>query len=143
MDCPDCYNLVLDAANDHRRKLADLKKILQEIASNPTVIDDAKFERNLKDVEDKINALSDSAKSGSGGGDRTIVERINDLQDRLNIVQKLLIESDRLKETTGQEIELARINVTLAEETISNALKTLDVSEKKKNRDKIVLFVTI
>lgn len=120
--------MVRDAANDHRQKLADLKKVLQEIASNPTVIDDVEFESKLKVVEEKINILAEDAKSGSGGGDRTLLERINDLHDRLNNVQKLLDESDRLKETTAQEIELAGVNVTIAQETIENARKTLDVS---------------
>lgn len=129
LDCPDCYNLVRDAANDHRRKLADLKKVLQEIASNPTVIDDVEFESKLKVVEEKINILAEDAKTGSGGGDRTLLERINDLHDRLNNVQKLLDESEHLKEITSQEIELANVNVSLAEKTIETARKTLDVSE--------------
>lgn len=120
--------MVRDAANDHRRKLADLKKILQQIASNPTVIDDAEFEAKLKMVEEKINILAEDAKSGSGSGDRTLVERIDDLRDRLENVQKLLAESERLKDTTAQEIELASLNVSVAESTIDNARKTLDVS---------------
>lgn len=129
LDCPDCYNLVRDAANEHRQKLSDLKKVLQEIASNPTVIDDVEFESKLKAVEDKINILAEDAKSGSGGSDRTLVERIDDLHDRLNNVQKLLTASDQLKKTTEQEIELAILNVTVAQNTIENARKTLDVSE--------------
>lgn len=123
--------MVRDAANDHRQKLADLKKVLQEIASNPTVIDDVEFESKLKVVEEKINILAEDAKSGSGGGDRTLLERINDLHDRLNNVQKLLDESERLKETTAQEIELADVNVTISQDTIKNARQTLDVSRYK------------
>lgn len=130
MDCPDCYNLVQDAANDHRQKLADLKNILQKIASNPTVIDDAEFEGKLKMVQEKITILADDAKAGAGGGDRTLIERINELRDRLMSVQKLLDESDGLKEKTAQEIELASLNVSEAEITKQNAGKTLDVSEK-------------
>lgn len=130
MDCPDCYNLVRDAANEHRQKLAKMKQDLQDIASNPTVIDDVEFESKLKAVEDKINILAEDAKSGSGGTDRTLVERIDDLHDRLNNVQKLLDESEQLKRTTAQEIELAAANVSVAEDTISNARKTLDVSEQ-------------
>lgn len=121
--------MVRDAANEHRQKLSDLKKVLQEIASNPTVIDDVEFESKLKAVEDKINILAEDAKSGSGGSDRTLVERIDDLHDRLNNVQKLLTASDQLKKTTEQEIELAILNVTVAQNTIENARKTLDVSE--------------
>lgn len=130
MDCPDCYNLVRDAANEHRQKLAKMKQDLQDIASNPTVIDDVEFESKLKAVEDKINILAEDAKSGSGGTDRTLVERIDDLHDRLNNVQKLLDESEQLKRTTAQEIELAALNVSVAEDTIANARKTLDVSEQ-------------
>lgn len=123
--------MVRDAANDHRRELAELKSNLQQIASNPTVIDDAEFEAKLKMVEEKINILAEDAKSGAGGGDRTLVERINDLKERLESVQKLLDESDRLKDTTAQEIELASLNVSSAENTIENARKTLDVSRKQ------------
>lgn len=121
--------MVRDATNDHRQKLADLKKVLQEIASNPTVINDAEFGAKLDMVQEKINILAEDAKTGSGGGDRTLLERINDLHDRLDNVQKLLDESERLKEITSQEIELANVNVSIAEDTIENARRTLDVSE--------------
>lgn len=121
--------MVRDAANDHRRKLAALKNLLQEIASNPTVINDVEFESKLKMVEEKINILAEDAKTGSGGGDRTLLERINDLHDRLDNVQKLLDESERLKDITSQEIELASVNVSIAEDTIENARRTLDVSQ--------------
>lgn len=127
LDCPDCYNLVRDAANDHRQKLAELNTILKEIASNPTVIDDSEFESNLNTVQQKIDELSREAKSGSGGDDRTLVERINDLHDRLIVLQTLLADSEQLKEKTGREIELASLNVTAAEDTIGVARKTLSV----------------
>lgn len=129
MDCPDCYNLVRDAANDHRQKLNELKIILKEIASNPTVIDDSEFESNLNIVQQKIEELSKEAKSGSGGDDRTLVERINDLHDRLIVLQNLLADSEQLKEKTAREIELASLNVTAAEDTIGVARKTLSVKK--------------
>lgn len=127
LDCPDCYNLVRDAANEHRYKLGELNKVLVEIKSNPTVIDDIEFESKLKTVQEKIDILAEDAKSGSGVGDRTFVERIDDLHERLNAVQKLLVESERLKETTAREIDLASLNVTSAEDTIQAARKTLTV----------------
>lgn len=129
MDCPDCYNLVRDAANDHRQKLNELKIILKEIASNPTVIDDSEFESNLNTVQQKIEDLSKEAKSGSGGSDRTLVERINDLHDRLIVLQNLLVDSEQSKEKTSREIELASLNVTAAEDTIGVARKTLSVKK--------------
>lgn len=119
--------MVRDAANDHRKKLNELNNVLKEIEWNPTVIDDVEFESKLKAVQEKIDILAVDAKSGSGSGDRTMVERIDDLHDRLLAVQKLLAESERLKETTAQEIELASHNVSNADDTIKNARKTLSV----------------
>lgn len=113
----------------------ELNNVLKEIEWNPTVIDDVEFESKLKAVQEKIDILAVDAKSGSGSGDRTMVERIDDLHDRLLAVQKLLAESERLKETTGQEIELASHNVSNADDTIKNARKTLSVRfiEEMKN----------
>lgn len=128
VDCPDCYNLVSDAADDHRRKLADLNSVLQEIASNPTVIDDSEFDKKLGAVQEKIQILAEDAKTGSVSGDRTLVERIDDLRDRLGTVKQVLTDADRLKESTAQELNLATFNVTNAEETIRNAKEMLSVS---------------
>lgn len=119
---------MLDAANDHRRKLTDLNSALQEIASNPTVIDDSEFDKKLGSVQDKIKILAEDAKTGSVTGDRTLVERIDDLRDRLGSVKQVLTDADRLKESTAQELSLANFNVTNAEETIRNAKETLSVS---------------
>lgn len=120
-----------DAADDHRRKLNGLNEILQAIASNPTVIDDIEFESKLKTVQEKIDILAEDAKSGAGGGDRTLVERINDLHDRLDGVRNLLQESDQLGQDAGREIETAGENVADAEQTIQNARAELTVSDDK------------
>lgn len=128
MDCPDCYNLVQDAANDHRKKLSELNNILREIASKPTVIDDAEFESKLRAVQEKIDILTEDAKSGAGGGDRTLKERIQDLHGRLDNVRKLLDNSDQLQVLAADEISRASENVTQAEDTIGFARKALSVS---------------
>lgn len=128
VDCPDCYNLVRDAADDHRRKLADLNAVLKEIASNPTVIDDSEFDKKLEAVEEKIQILVEDAKTGSASGDRTLVERIDDLSERLAAVKQLLADAEQLKSTTAQELDLAKYNVSNAEDTIRRAKETLSVS---------------
>lgn len=128
LDCPDCYNLVQDAANDHRRKLNGLNEILQAIASNPTVIDDIEFESKLKTVQEKIDILAEDAKTGAGGGDRTLVEQINDLRERLDSVRDLLVDSDTLGEAASREIVTAGENVGNAEQTIQDARAELTVS---------------
>lgn len=134
LDCPDCYNLVQDAANEHRRKLNGLTEILQAIASNPTVIDDIEFESKLKSVQEKIDILAEDAKSGAGGGDRTLVERINDLHERLNNVRNLLLETDKLGQSTSHEIDAAGEYVATAEQTIQDARAELTVSAKFKTK---------
>lgn len=127
LDCPHCYNLVQDAANDHREKLYALNKVLQEIASKPTVIDDDEFEFKLKAVQEKINILTEDAISGAGGGDRTLVQRLNDLHDRLSAVQTILDTSDQLQITAAKDIDRAGGNVSLAEDAIVEARRELAV----------------
>lgn len=128
LDCPHCYNLVQDSADSHREKLFSLNKVLQEIASKPTVIDDDEFEYKIKAVQEKIDILTEDAKSGAGGGDRTLVERLNDLHDRLKTVQKLLDDLDKQQELASEEIDRASDNVTMAENTILEARRELAVN---------------
>ena len=66
VDCPACYNLVQTAVNTHRTKLQELEKVLNDIASNPTVINDEDFEKKLRDVQEIVEKLSDDAKHGTG-----------------------------------------------------------------------------
>ena len=49
-DCPPCYTLVLDAVSIHRERLAELERLLADIVSNPTVLNDEQFERTLNEV---------------------------------------------------------------------------------------------
>jgi len=66
VDCPDCYNLVQSAVNDHRQHLAELEDTLFKINSSPTVIKDSDFEKELKNVQDRVKVLLTIAKQGSG-----------------------------------------------------------------------------
>lgn len=128
LNCPFCYNLVQEAADSHREKLQNLNKVLQEIASKPTVIDDDEFEFKLKAVQEKIDILTEDAKSGAGGEDRTLVERMQDLHGRLETVAGVLDDSDLLQHTAGKAISQASNNLTLGENAIQDAKKELDVS---------------
>lgn len=128
LNCPECYDLVQDAANDHRKKLSELNHVLREIASKPTVIDDIEFESKLRTVQEKIDILNEDAKSGVGSGDKTIKERIVDLYDRLDHVRKLLDNADELQGTAGYEIDKANDNYTVYEHTIIQARRTFGVN---------------
>lgn len=119
-----------DAADSHREKLNNLSSVLAEIASKPTVIDDAEFDSKLRVVEEKINILMEDAKAGAGGEDRTLLERLNDLNVRLENVRVILDKSDELQETASQEVERANVNVTKADDTINKARRELTVNTR-------------
>lgn len=142
VDCPHCYNLVQDAADSHREKLNNLSSVLAEIASKPTVIDDAEFDSKLRVVEEKINILMEDAKAGAGGEDRTLLERLNDLNVRLDNVRDILDKSDELQETASQEVERANVNVTKADDTINKARRELTVNIQDINNCVFVLIKT-
>ncbi|KAK9885636.1 hypothetical protein WA026_012400 [Henosepilachna vigintioctopunctata] len=57
VECPDCYNLVQDAARLHNEKLLKLKDDLEEIEQRPTVIKDDEFPEELKNLQTSINEL--------------------------------------------------------------------------------------
>lgn len=128
LDCEPCYNLVQDAANDHRAKLKNMKKLLQDIASTPTVIEDDHFEGRIKAVQEKFDILYEDAKSGSGGGDQTVLERVNELQERLENVHKILGKSDESEILAHQELQKAHGQVSISNATILEARKYLQVS---------------
>ncbi|XP_034942261.1 laminin subunit gamma-1 [Chelonus insularis] len=89
IDCPACYNLVQDAVNLHRRRLADLENTLNKINSSPTVIKDSDFEKELKNVENRVRDLLQAAKEGSGSDSKTLAEQLDDLRDQLNQIEKV------------------------------------------------------
>lgn len=128
LDCPSCYNLVQDAADDHREKLQNLSSVLAEIASKPTVIDDSEFDSKLRVVQEKIDILAVDVRHGAGGDDLTLLERLNKLRSKLNDVRDILDKSDELQQTANLEVDRANVHVTKAEETIDHARKELTVT---------------
>ena len=61
LDCPHCYNLVQDAANEIRLGLANLADTLENINTNPNVADDEDFVQQLEELSDKIDDLHQQA----------------------------------------------------------------------------------
>lgn len=67
VDCAPCYNLVQDAVNDHRRRLDNLEDTLRKINGSQSAFKkDTDFEKELKNVQDRVKNLLQSAKKGSG-----------------------------------------------------------------------------
>lgn len=124
VDCPDCYNLVQDAANEHRAKLANLSSTLDEIARTP-VTNDEEFEGKLKAVQEKVAILAQDARSGSGEGGQTYVEVINDLHKRLDSMRGHLESADALQQTANADIAKARTNYTELHKIIEYVNKEL------------------
>ncbi|XP_013774278.1 laminin subunit gamma-1-like [Limulus polyphemus] len=145
IDCPPCYNLVQDAVNEHRAKLDELAKLLDEIRENPQVINDLDFEKKLEEVAKRVDDLLDDARRASGG-DGNLVGQLNELKNRIEDVQKIAGKvADKIYDAGGIS-EQGRRNITLAEEAIKRAqdalanarryLETegLDALEKAKER---------
>ncbi|ALC43661.1 LanB2 [Drosophila busckii] len=124
VDCPDCYNLVQDAADIHRAKLANLSSTLDEIARTP-VTNDAEFEGKLKAVQEKVAVLAMDARSGSGSGGQTYVEVITDLHKRLDSMREHLASADALQQDANAEIGKASDNYTQLHLIIDKAKKEL------------------
>ncbi|KAG8233283.1 hypothetical protein J437_LFUL013627 [Ladona fulva] len=118
VDCPPCYNLVLDDANRHREKLKEFQKLLANIESNPTVIKDATFEERLVEVQDRVTQLWEDAKKGSGSGDKTLAERLNELGKQLKEVSEVLHEAEKERNEVLINTDQADRNASLAEEAI-------------------------
>lgn len=101
--------------------------MLQEIASKPTVIDDDQFESKIRAVQEKLDILLEDAKSGSGGGDQTIRERVNSLHDRLENVNVILNKADEQQFDAQSELEQANGNFSTTNRTILEAKRKLTV----------------
>ena len=65
-DCPDCYNLVQQQVNILRRKINELRTIIENINKNPQAFNDTDFRRKLALVNDSVVRLWQDAKRFTG-----------------------------------------------------------------------------
>ena len=125
--CDDCYNLVLDAANEHRRQLSDLDKLLEQIAENPEPVgDDFKFQ--LRDLQVKVTAtLADARISSRNENGGTLRDRLEDLRGKLQDVETLVTSSrEQINEAKGKSVS-AKAEVETAKDIIERARDSLKV----------------
>ncbi|XP_039287282.1 laminin subunit gamma-1 [Nilaparvata lugens] len=125
VDCPACYNLVQDAATSHRSNLRRLDGILADIAANPTVINDADFEAKLHEVMARVDRLWNEAKAANAGGDKTLLDQLNELHARLDDVQVLMRQIHNWTEEARQQTGEAERDATEAEIIIERAREAL------------------
>ncbi|XP_069998126.1 laminin subunit gamma-1 isoform X4 [Penaeus vannamei] len=125
-DCPACYNLVLDSVSVHRERLAELERLLADIVSNPTVLNDEDFEETLSTVMTQVDQLwEDAREAAKSGGDKTVAQHIEELEERINGVKEVLMS---IRQAVGRGSDLAtlgKLNITQAEDIIKRAREAL------------------
>ena len=93
--CPQCYDLVQTAANQHRENLRQLDELLQEIAENPQPVGED-FEEELARLEVEIRELLASSRHWSAGDlEGDLREKISNLTAGLRQTNNLLAESEQ------------------------------------------------
>ncbi|KAG7171849.1 Laminin subunit gamma-1-like 1 [Homarus americanus] len=113
IDCPPCYSLVLDSVSIHRERLAELERLLADIVSNPTVLNDEDFEETLATVISQVEQLWDDAREAAhSGGDKSVAQHIVELEERIK--------------GCGASLALmGEFNITQAEDIIQRAREAL------------------
>ena len=123
--CEDCYDLVQDGANQHRRNLDSLDRLLQQIAENPEPVGDD-FEVKLKKLQIRVKTMVADAKISSQNDEgETLKDRLVVLGEKLDQVIELVSVADNqlnVAENSGAE---ARDNVYRAESVINRAREAL------------------
>lgn len=92
IDCPDCYNLVQNAARAHNVKLSTLNEILDQIERNPTVITDENFPEELANLGGDIEEFYETVKNATG--ENSIIQQVFDIGQRGRDVSRILSEID-------------------------------------------------
>ena len=131
--CDDCYNLVSDAANEHRQNLENLNDLLEKIAESPEPIEED-FVMELRQLQVSVSATLADARINSryeDGG--TLRDRLEDLTNKLQDVVTLVIDSGHQIDSAKAKSEKATGNVKDAKETIERARESLKVSKHCKD----------
>lgn len=125
--CDDCYNLVSDAANDHRTNLATLDKLLEQIAENPEPVGED-FEYQLRQLQVRVSAtLADARISSQNEDGGTLRDRLEDLRLKLQDVINLVVSSNGQIEEAKTKSTEAKTNVDTAKDIINTARDSLKV----------------
>lgn len=129
--CDDCYNLVQQAANQHRANLESLDRLLQQIAENPEPVGDD-FELQLKKLQVRVTTMVADAKISSQNDDgETLKDRLHKLSDKLKQVDKLIIEAEQQLAVANEHGFQAMDNVAKAEMVINKARDNLKAAKNE------------
>ncbi|XP_014218984.1 laminin subunit gamma-1 isoform X2 [Copidosoma floridanum] len=129
LDCPACYNLVQDAVNEHRGRLAELEDTLRKIKSNPTVINEEGFKQKLREVQERVNELLELAKSATGSDKKSLVEQLDELRDQLTEINETVQNVDQTAIDAGKTTSQGRMSIDEAEIVLDKIREQLTEAE--------------
>lgn len=119
IDCPDCYNLVQDAAKTHNRKLERLSDILDEVERRPTVITDDQFPQELAKLSQDIDDFHDKVRNATG--DHSIFQLVQNIQERQKDISRTLSEIDENLHVIRDKNEVVELNLDHIDENVEEA----------------------
>lgn len=129
IDCPVCYNLIQDAVDEHRLKLSELEKILDQVEKDPQIVTDSSFDRQLTEVTVRVKNLLDSAVKAQGS-DQSLVGQLESLRNRTAKVRQMSIEIDSRLKPISDLVNQGVKNISMAEEIIDKAAEILVSAQK-------------
>lgn len=119
IDCPDCYNLVQDAARNHNNRLDRLNEILDEVERRPTVITDDQFPQELAKLSQDIDDFHDKVKNATG--DHSIFQRVQNIEEREKDISRTLSEIDENLEVIHKKDSVVNMNLLHIDENVNYA----------------------
>ncbi len=136
--CDDCFNLVKDAADEHRASLERLDRLLQKIAENPEPVGDD-FDYDLTVLTASLNALfADARILVSTEDGKTLRGRLENLRTRLQDVIGLIVDADvqvaeakRQGSDVKRDVEKVRVVVQRARAALKTAQKQLETQGRE------------
>ncbi|RWS28921.1 laminin subunit gamma-1-like protein [Leptotrombidium deliense] len=120
IDCPPCYNLVQDAVTIHRSKLGELTKIIEDIETNPGVIEDQTFETQLREVTRKVEELLQDARRAQGT-DGALTNQLEQLKSRIDKVTEVSQQINARLKPIELAVNYGKMNITEAEDILERA----------------------
>ncbi|XP_046413039.1 laminin subunit gamma-1 [Neodiprion fabricii] len=130
IDCPPCYNLVQDAINAHRRRLDDLEDTLRKIGGSQTAFKkDTDFEKDLKNVQDRVRTLLQNAQQNSGSNKKSLVEQLDELRNLLNEIDYNSQEVDSIADGANETATNGQMSIEEAETVLDTIHEQLSEAE--------------
>ncbi|XP_059094696.1 laminin subunit gamma-1-like isoform X3 [Tigriopus californicus] len=129
--CDDCYNLIEDATNEHRRNLAALDNLLQQIAENPEPVG-GDFEYQLRQLQVTVKStLADARINSQNEEGGTLRDRLENLRIKLEKVINLIMEADQEVQDAKNQGSEAQRDMMMAKDIVERAREGLKLAQRQ------------